>query len=323
MSSLASIMTSATLAPGQLEGQPLPSGSASALQTLDGSTGKAMQSFIVPSGPLKQPASWEGVPIWSADLALNSKPLPIPQKRTLDMPDLGALESQPLDKAQGQTYSSSQTQLSGGSRDASWSNNSQASYSSSQEASNTLATLSSSRQRGGKSAASTSLARQGQGKARSFTKHMATATFTLSQARGILGSTSMMANKFSSLTSIRTALNARRSLDGWMDILSKCKSREVTSLLDGVSSTSSRTTTGTSSGTQRYKGGSALVESSSSNGKGGSIRTSSGSSKENEIDLTETSSEEEEEDYSETTSDEEMINDEEEESDYECYGDYD
>jgi len=322
MSSLSSTMASATLAPGQLEGQPLPSGSASVLQILDGSTGKDTQSFQVPSGPLKQPAYWEGVPIWSADLALNSKPLSTPQRSPQESQDHGESENLRLARERVQTSTTLERPLRLDYPGGSLQSSSHTSPSSSPEVSNTRATHSSSRRTGAKSAASTSSGRQAQASHPSSTELMATAMFTLSQARGILGSTSTMANQFSSLTSIRTVLNSKRSLGGWTDTLSKCKSKELTSLLAGLTSTSSRTTTGTSSGTKRYRGGSTKAASSSSSDQEATTTTWRGTSRATEIDLCESSNEEEESDSS-NSEDEEMINDEETDSDYECYGDYD
>lgn len=322
MSSQSSSLTSATLAPGQLEGQPLPSGSSSCVLTPSAFTGRDTSSFQSPLGSSKPASYWEAVPIWQPDEALKNKQLPTPLRPTPVYQAHGGSESQPPGKAQGRTYTISQRPSKRDCREGNSQSSSPTSLSSSQEASNTLATLSSSRQTGGKSVVSTSSGRQAQGSRRSSTQLMATAKFTLSQARGILGSTNMMASQFSSLTSIRTALNAKHSLGGWMATLSKCKSKDLTSLLNGLKSTSSRTTTGTSSGTKRSRGGSRKEESSSSSDQEATTTTCRDSSKENSINLCEFSNEEEEEDYPDTE-DEQMINDEQSDSDYECYGDYD
>jgi len=208
------------------------------------------------------------------------------------MTDPGELESHRSDKAQGQTSTSSQKRSHQVSQDDNYLSSSPPSSSSSQEASSTLATLSSKAQRGGKYGASTYMAQQGQESQVSSTKLLDTATFTLSQARGILGSTNTMGSLLSSLTSIRTVLNARRSLGGWTDTLSKCKLKEVTSLLAGLTYASYPTTTGTSSGTQHSKGASKQGAYSSLNVSVGATQTSWRGSREQEIDLTHTSDEE-------------------------------
>jgi len=322
MSSQPSTTTSATLAPGQLAGSPLPSGSLSALQTPGDYTGRATQSLPIPSAPNKLDALLAAVPMWNGAVETSLKPSNTAAKRRLEYPDLGALASPQKGKASGQTSTNSRRRLLEESQDVNSFSSSPHSSSSSQEASNTLGTLSSNHRRGVTSGASTSTGRQAQASRPSSTQLMDTATFTLSQARGILGSTSTMASKFSSLTSIRTALNARRSLGGWTDILSKCKSKEVTSLLAGLTSTSSQTRTGTSGGTRPSNVGSRRVVSSNSRVNAAPTTTWSGTSKENEIDLC-ASSDEEDDDYSEHSSDEDMINDEDTESDYEeTEGDY-
>jgi len=89
---------------------------------------------------------------------------------------------------------------------------------------------------------SSSRDRQEPGSRRSYTTRSDTLTYTLSQAKAHLSGSGRTVDKgFSSLTSIRAALNAKRSLKSWTDILSKLQSKVDLSGLAGMLSSSRQT----------------------------------------------------------------------------------
>lgn len=255
--------------------------------------------------------------MWTSDLAASNKQSTTAAKRRVVLTDRGVLANPLLDKEQGLTSTSSLNPFSQAYQDATSAASTLVSLSSSRAGLSTSATRSYSHLPGARSVASTSTARPAQASPALSTELMATAKFTLSQARGILGSISTTGKMCSSLTSIRTALNAKRSLGGWTDILSKCKSKEVMSLLDGLTSTSSRMTTGTSSGTKRSRDGSTRVGSSSYGGREALTTTWSGGRQEDSSDHAEFSSDDSDnENHSYDYSEEE--DEAEEEDDYEA-----
>jgi len=103
--------------------------------------------------------------------------------------------------------------------------------------------LGSSRKRGAMSRASTSSAKLGQANQLSSTTPSGTKLFTLSQVSRLSGSIGIQGNQFSLLMSLKDLLSAKLSYGSWMAIHTTAQSKEITSALNGLLSSSRPTST--------------------------------------------------------------------------------
>lgn len=199
--------------------------------SISSSTYSSSASSLTSTQPLVSSNVLAHIPMWSGDAAHMTKPLPIAQKWTRVSKAPGASASHSSRKRARVTTSTRSPQ--GSSQENEWHQlplpTQVTSFGTTEESGSSRA--SHQRRSGAMSASSSSSALPTQASRRASTKPLEI-KFTLSQAKSLFGLTGTMANAASSLTTMRSRLNAKLSYESWMDILSNFKSREALCALD-------------------------------------------------------------------------------------------
>lgn len=243
-------------------------------------TSKDTSSSLSESESDKLRSSLAAVPTWSADSALNFKPLSTASKKKLASMGPGGSASQPtiiLDDLPAYSPSAKRSRTESTSAIASI-----------EIPPLGFGTVGASKRspivsngvRGATSLASTSAGPQGPGSQLSSTTQLVTSTFTLSQAQRLFGSTRTQASVFSSLTSLMETFRGRYSYGHWTVILTRLLSKEGTSTLATLASFFAPTSTTTSTSVQSSSDDSSEEDSSDSSDGEESIEISLSDSEE-------------------------------------------